>query len=124
MLVIIGSQDKHLSTNISRIVGEVGLRSIRTGQVDRIIQEFKSPERVAIVDMNWEEIQESGVLRQVVNIGRITGNQVIAVCPNQEEDLKKLAKASRVEESFLRYDLETTFKAYLENLSLTKRAEQ
>jgi hypothetical protein len=51
-----------------------------------------------------------------VNIGRITDNKVICICPNTEEDLKKLAKASRASEVFIRYDLETRFFDYLKML--------
>ena len=116
MLAVIGTADKYFGTNLTRIVSEAGLRSIRTSKIERIIKELKLPGHVAIIDMNWEDVQAPGILRQLVNIGRITDNKVISVCPNQEEDLKKLARNSRVSESFLRYDLETTFKEYLKNL--------
>ncbi|MBN8548271.1 MAG: hypothetical protein J0M12_03025 [Deltaproteobacteria bacterium] len=116
MLAVIGTSDKYFGTNLTRIVSEAGMRSIRTSKVDRIIKELKLPGHVAIIDMNWEDVQVPGVLRQLVNIGRITDNKVLCVCPNQEEDLKKLSREARASEVFLRYDLETTFKEYLKNL--------
>lgn len=113
MLVVIGTTDKYLGQNLARLCDEAKLKSIRTGKVDRITKELKIPERVAIIDMAWEDVQGSGVLRQLVNIGRITDNKVICICPNTEEDLKKLAKASRASEVFIRYDLETRFLDFL-----------
>lgn len=116
MLAVIGTHDRFFGTNLTRIVTEAGIRSIRTSKVDRIIKELKKPGCVAIVDLAWEDLQAQGVLRQLVNIGRITDNKVLCICPNQEEDLKKLARASRAAEVFIRYDLETSFKDYLKEL--------
>lgn len=116
MLAVIGTTDRYFGANLSRIVAEAGLRSIRTSKTERIIKELKLPGRVAIIDMSWEEVQQIGVLRQLVNIGRITDNKVLCVCPNQEEELKKIARNSRASEVFIRYDLETTFKEYLKTL--------
>lgn len=116
MLVVIGTSDRYLGMNLTRLCNEAKLRSIRTAKVDRIIKELKIPERVVIIDMAWEEIQVPGVLKQLVNIGRITDNKILCVCPNTEEDLKKLARASRASEVFIRFDLETRFLDYLKML--------
>lgn len=116
MLIVIGTTDRYLGVNLTRLCAEAKLRSIRTGKVDRILKELKTPERVAIIDMAWEDVQVSGVLRQMVNIGRITDNKVLCICPNTEEDLKKIARASRAAEVFIRYDLETRFLDYLKLL--------
>ena len=114
---IVGGIDKYLSTNISRIVGEEKLgKAIRTSKVDRIIEELKSPGRLVIIDMSWEEIQFLGTLKQFVNIGNISGNYVVLICANQDEDLKKLAKAARPAEIFIRFDLETRFREFLRTL--------
>ena len=116
MLVVIGTQDRYFGTNLTRIVTEAGQRSIRTAKIERLIKELKLPGCTAVLDMAWEELQGAGVLKQLVNIGRITDNKVLCICPNTEEDLKKLAKSARAAEIFIRYDLETTFKEYLKNL--------
>lgn len=116
MLAVIGSKDHFLGANIARLADRAGLRKIRTVKIERIIKELKQPRRVGIIDIAWEEMQKPGVLKQLVNIGRITGNKLVCICPNQEEDLKKLAKAARPEEVFLRYDLETGFREFLEDL--------
>src|SRR5690606_21878916 len=116
MLAVIGTTDRYFGSNLSRIVGEAGLRNIRSSKVERLIKELKLPGRIAIIDMNWEAVQTVGVLRQLVNIGRITDNKVLCICPNQEEDLKKMARESRAAQVFIRYDLETSFKDYLKNL--------
>ena len=114
---IIAGVDKYLSTNISRIVGEEKLgKAIRTSKIERIIDELKAPGRLVIVDMSWEEIQFLGTLKQFVNIGNISGNYVVCVCGNQEEDQKKLAKAARPAEVFIRFDLETRFREFLRTL--------
>jgi hypothetical protein len=115
-LVVIGTEDRYLGLNLSRLCNEAKLRSIRTSKADRIFKELKSLERVVIIDMAWEDVQKNGVLKQMVNIGRITDNKVICICPNTEEDLKKIARASRAAEVFIRYDLETTFLDYLKSL--------
>ncbi|MBX7143909.1 MAG: hypothetical protein K1X79_05610 [Oligoflexia bacterium] len=116
MLVVIGTTDRYLGLNLTRLCNDAKLRSIRTAKVDRIIKELKIPERVVIIDMAWEEIQVPGVLKQLVNIGRITDNKILCVCPNTEEDLKKMARAARATEVFIRYDLETRFLDYLKML--------
>ena len=116
MLFVIGSTDRYLSGNLQNLVKEAGHRSIRTNKVERIIRELKQPERAALIDVNWEDIQEHGQLKQLVNLSRICGNMVICICPNTEEDLKKLAKASRADAVFLRYDLATAFKDYLSTI--------
>jgi hypothetical protein len=116
MLIVIGSADRYVGPNLARIITECGLRSIRTNKVERIIEEMKQPNRVAVIDMNWEDVQARGVLRQIVNIGRISGNVCCCICPNQEEELKKLAKVARAQKMFLRYDLETTFRDFLKEL--------
>ena len=116
MLIVIGSADRYVGPNLARIITECGLRSIRTNKVERILEEMKQPNRTAIIDLNWEDIQQGGLLRRIVNIGRISGNICCCICPNQEEDLKKLAKTSRAQKVFLRYDLETTFRDFLKEL--------
>ncbi len=116
MKVIIASADRYLTDNLRRLVQAEKLFPISTNKADRILAEMKSIDRVAVIDMAWEPIQERGVLRRIVNIARISGNQVVCICPNQEEDLKKLARAARPDEVFIRYDLETRFKEYLQGL--------
>ena len=115
--IIIAGTDKHLCSNISRIVGEekVG-KAIRTSAVERIIDDLKAPGRLVIVDMAWKELKQPGLLKQFINIGRISGNRVVCICPNQDEDLKKYAKAALPDDIFIRYDLETRFREYLREL--------
>ncbi len=113
MKVIIGSTDRFLTENLRRLAQAEKLFPISTNKLDRMFAEMKVINRVAIIDMAWEDIQERGILRQIVNIARISGNKVICVCPNQEEALKKMARLARPDEIFLRYDLETTFKDFL-----------
>lgn len=120
MLAIIASADAYLGGNLSQIVTTAGIRMIRTADIERIIRELKKPDRMVIVDVNWEAVQERGVLKQIVNVSRITGNKVVCICPNQEEDLKKLAQAARADEVFIRYDLEGKFKEYLRDIQLEK----
>lgn len=116
MLVVIGTSDKYLGMNLTRICESVKLKSIRTAKIERLNKELKLPNCVAILDMAWEDIQAPGVLKQMVNIARITDNKVLCLCPNTEEDLKKLARNSRATEIFIRYDLETRFLDYLKML--------
>lgn len=113
MQIIVGCQDRYLSARVSEILSGLGLKCIRTNKIERVFEELKRPERLAIVDMSWKELQEVGVLKQMVNIGNISGNKVICICPNQEEKLKKLAKSARPDEVFIRYDLYTKFKNHI-----------
>ena len=119
MLVIIGSKDPYLASHIARIVREGGLHCIRTGKSERVLKELKQPNKIAIIDVNWTAAQEPGALKRMVNIGRISGNKLICICPNQEEELKKLAKASRPAKTFIRYDLELDFKEYLKEIAVS-----
>jgi len=112
-LILIASDDFLLSKKVGAIVTELKFRSIRTNSIDRIIRELKRPGRCIVVDICWEQVQEPGVLRQLVNIAAITEGKVICICPNKDEDLKLLAKRSRVSEIFIRYDLEVAFKDYM-----------
>ena len=113
MQIIVGSQDSHMSSTLGEILSSINARCIRTHKVERIINELKKPERLVILDMNWEDLQQRGALKQLVNIGNISGNKILCICPNTEEDLKKLAKSARATEVFIRYDLYTRFKEYL-----------
>ena len=121
MKVIIASNDRYLTDNLRRLVKAQGLFAICTNKLDRVFNELKAVGRLIIVDVNWEEIQERGVLRRIVNIARISANSVVCICPNQDEKLKKLAKAVQPEKVFIRYDIEGAFSEYLEEISLSKR---
>ena len=126
MKVVIGSGDRYLTDNIRRLVQAERLFAISTNKVERILDEMKSIDRLAIIDMAWESIQERGVLKRVINIARISANIVVCICPNQDEDLKKLARAVRADEVFLRFDLETRFKEFLKEVyqeSTVKKSE-
>lgn len=114
--IIIGSKDRYLSENLGRIVAECGHRSIRTASIERVKKELKRPNIVAIIDVNWEDAQGHGILRQLVNLARIVDNKVLCICPNQEEDLKKLAKQARPTAVFIRYDLELSFREYIRGI--------
>ncbi len=116
MNIIVGGKDRYLSTTVAEILTALSVRCIRTNKIDRVISELKQPNRLVILDMNWEDLQEMGVLRQLINIGNISGNEVLVVCPNQEEDLKKIAKNARPSKIFIRYDLYTNFKNYLSEI--------
>lgn len=109
-LVVIGSHDLIFSNKIAEIVAANGYKIIRTNKIERVSKELKLPERLAIIDLNWEDVQAQGVLRQLVNIGKITANKVICMCPDREEQLKSLAKNSGPYKTFIRYDLFTAFK--------------
>ncbi|MCB0310160.1 MAG: hypothetical protein KDD42_02925 [Bdellovibrionales bacterium] len=122
MLVVIASQDHFLSNNLSRLVEDAGLRKIRTVKVDRVLKEMKQPERFLIIDAKWDEIKKGGLLRQLVNIGRISGNRTVVICPNDDEKLKKQARGARPDEVFIRYDLELGFKDLLEEVAKEVRA--
>jgi ribosome-binding ATPase YchF (GTP1/OBG family) len=114
--IIIATKDRYLSENLGRIVTECGHRSIRTASLERIKKELKKPNLVAIIDVNWEDVQAHGILRQLVNLARITDNKVLCICPNQEEELKKLAKSARPTAVFIRYDLEMSFREYIRQI--------
>jgi hypothetical protein len=114
MLVIIACEDKYLRENVANLVAGAGLRSVRTNQMERIHKELKQRNRCLIVDMTWEEMQLPGVLKQCVNIGRITANKVVCICPNQDEELKELARLAGPTEVFIRFDLMTRFKEFLQ----------
>lgn len=115
-LVIVGSDDYILSAKIGKLLADLKLLCIRTNNLERIISELKRPGRFGIMDMNWEGVQQTGVLRRLINIGAITDNKLVCICPNKDEDLKKMAKRARPAEVFLRYDLDVAFKEYLANL--------
>ncbi|RMG42162.1 MAG: hypothetical protein D6719_07090 [Candidatus Dadabacteria bacterium] len=124
MLIVIGSQNRYLSNNLERLVSEFGFRKIRTNKVERVIRELKSTQRLAIIDMEWKEIQKPGVLRQMVNVGRISANIFVCICPNQDEDLKRLARSVNPDEIFLRYDLELSFKDFLKAAALKSKIKK
>ncbi len=124
MQVVIGSADRYFSQNMWELASENGFQCIRTYKLERVIKELKQPGRIAIIDMNWEPIQTLSVLRQLVNVGRICDNLILAIAPDQEEELKKLAKAARVTELFLRYDILGRFKDYMADQTLRQRAEK
>lgn len=113
MLMIIGSEDKYLSDKLRKMTQEAGFITIGTNRLERITKELKAPDRMVIIDMGWEVMLERGVLKRLVNIARITGNRVICLCPNTEEDAKKIARQSRADEVFIRYDIETRFRDFL-----------
>ena len=114
MLVVIGSTDPHLGAKLAQVAEKAGLRKIRTGKLERMSRELKQPGRLAIIDIKWKEIHKGGVLRQLVNMGRISGNKLICMCPNDDEKLKKLAASARPDQVFIRYDFQTTFTDYLD----------
>ncbi len=116
MLVILGSRDHFLSNHLGRLLDAVGLRKIRTVKMDRILRELKQPERMAILDMSWKELQAPGLLRRLVNIAKISRNKVVLFCPNDEEELKKQARQARPNEVFIRYDIELEFRAFLNEI--------
>ena len=116
MLVVAATTDFFLGRKLNKLVREAGLQLIRSAKLERLVKELKQTGRAVIVDMAWEEIQQHGELRRLVNLARISDNKVICICPNKDEDLKKLAKNARPSAWFLRYDLELSFKAYLARL--------
>ena len=121
MLVVIGSENRYLGANLDRLVMKVGLRRIRTNKIERILKELKRPERLAVIDMEWSAVQEPGELRRMVNVGRIVANVVVCICPNQDEDLKKLGRSVLPAEVFIRYELELGFTDFLKEQALKKR---
>lgn len=115
-LVIVASTDFLLSKKLGALITELKFQVIRTNNMDRIKKELKKPNRCLIADVNWEALQEPGVLRQLINVAAICDSKVLCICPNQDEDLKVLAKRARPTEIFIRYDIETTFKDYMKAL--------
>lgn len=113
MLAVIVSSDRFLSDTLTTLCRAVGFRVVRTNKLDRVTRELKQPHRIAIIDTTLEELHTPGTLRQLVNVGRILDNKVVCICPNQDEDLKRLAKNARPSEVFLRYDLHSVFKQYM-----------
>ncbi len=122
MLTIIASEDRYLGDKLSLLARECGNRPIRSADIARITTELKKPGSLVVLDVAWEAVQEPGVLRQLVNVGRITGSRIVCICPNTDEKLKKLASASGCDECFLRYDLETRVRDYLREVSAVKKA--
>lgn len=118
MVIIIGSTNSFLTNRLSNLAAAGSSRVLRSSKVDRIIQELKSRGRVAVVDAEWEDLQAPGVLKRIVNVARISGNKVVVVCPNQDEDLKKLAAQSRAHKIMLRFELQPKLKEYLEAASV------
>lgn len=118
MIAVLCSADSFLQQKVSQICSKAGIRVLRTAKLERAIHELKQPNRLAIIDVTLDDVQERGVLRRLVNLARITDNTVVCMCPNQEEDLKKLARNARPTEVFLRYDLQTSFKAFIEATSV------
>ncbi len=114
--VIVAGEDRFLREKLANVCSEVGLKVVKTADLDRLMQEAKKPGRVIIIDVNWPEVQKNGALRQLVNISRITDNSVICMCPNQEEDLKMLARFSRAQRVFIRYEIATAFKEFVQQL--------
>jgi len=116
LCVVIGGSDRHLMNHLGELVTKAGHRTIRTNKVDRIIKELKQPGRLAIIDVNWEDVQAPGIIRQMVNLGRICDNPVVCICPNRDDELKELARRSRPTEVFLRFDLGGRFPEFLKSL--------
>ena len=117
MQVLIACQDRYLSNTLASLVSGAGLLAIRTAQIDRVKNELKQPDRCVIIDMAWVEVQRPGMLKQLVNIGKITSNQVICICPNEEEDLKVMARLAGPAKVFIRFDINTpVFKEFLKTL--------
>ncbi len=115
ILAVVVSDDRYLGANLSSVVISEGYRQIRTADKERIIKEAKRTERLFILDIACPLFEEPGVLRQVVNIARISGNTIAAICPNTDEKLKKLARDVRVDQVFIRYDIELSFREFLKS---------
>lgn len=117
MKVVLACKNPFLSRSIGTVLAEVGIKQvIRTGKLERLETELKSPGKVALIDMEWEDIQRLSLLKKLINIASICGNPVACICPNTEEDLKKLARAARATEVFIRYEIDNRFKDWLNNL--------
>ncbi len=122
MIAVLCSADGFLQDKIAQACSRAGFRVLRTAKLDRLVYELKQPNRIAIVDVALEAIQERGALRTLVNLARITDNAVLCICPNQDEDLKKLARQARPTEVFLRYDLHTRFVEHLTSYAVQVKA--
>lgn len=116
MNIIVASEDRYLGETIVRIAREESFRPMRSANVEFLTKGLKKPDTCAIIDVAWEAVQEPGVLAQLVNVGRIVGNVVVCICPNQDEKLKTLAKRSGASGVFIRYDLEASFREYVRDL--------
>ena len=123
MITVIGSKDHFLSLKLGNLASDIGFRVLRTHNLERIVHELKQPQRLVVMDLNWEEAQAPGVLRRLVNISRVSRSKVVCVCPNMDEDLKKLARSVRPDKVFLRYDIETLYKEYLQACSAKRPAK-
>ncbi len=123
MATIIASNDRYLGEKLAQLARDAGNRPIRSADIARITLELKKPGTLVVLDMDWEPIQAAGVLRQLVNVGKITGNRVVCICPNADEKLKALAKSSGCYEWFIRYDLETSVRDFLIESALVKKKE-
>ena len=113
MVIIVGCSDPYFRRTVAEILASLDCPCIRTHKLERILKELKQPKRFVILDASWEELEEPGVLKQLVNIGNISGNKVVCICPNKDEEIKKLVKFARPAKSFIRHDLFGKFKEYL-----------
>lgn len=121
MSTIIASDDRYLGEKLAQLARDAGNRPIRSADIARITLELKKPGTLVVLDMDWEPVQAAGVLRQLVNVGKITGNRVICICPNTDEKLKALAKSSGCYDWFIRYDLETSVREFLRESSVGEK---
>lgn len=122
MIAVLCSQDSFLSDKLAHICAGNGIRVVRTAKLDRLVYELKQPGRIALIDVAMEVIQEPGALRTLVNVARITDNEVLCICPNQDEALKKLARQARPTAVFLRYDLHTALTEHLKAYAIQARS--
>jgi len=122
MVTIIASNDNFLGEKLAQLARAGGSRPLRSASIERITLELKKRESFVIIDMAWEDIQVPGLLRKLVNVGRITGSQVMCISPNTDEKLKKLARSSGCDQCFIRYDLETGVRESLMALGSKKPA--
>jgi len=124
MLVVISTADHFLGVHLSRLVRETGLIGVRTRKFERLLRELKQPGKLAIIDVKWKEVQGPGELRRLVNLARICDNQVVCICPNRDQELKNLARQARPSQVYLRYDLQTFFRNYLEHVAKSVSARK
>ena len=125
MRVIVACKNPFLGRMISSVLNQAGFnRVIRTGKLERLESELKSPNRLAIVDMEWQEAQSLHALKKLVNIGNISGNKLACICPDRDEELKKIARASRAAEVFIRYEVQRRFVEWLNAVSLSRANQQ